>query len=70
MIFFFKDKYLTENEKEKDKKLKDVLNTIVFGIHFDKKESEFINTILSNRNNKIQPFFGSLYDDFIKKIFN
>ena len=69
MDFLFKDKYLTDNIKEKENKLKSIMKFIVFGIRFDENESEFINSILSNKNNETQSFFGNLYNDFIKKIF-
>ena len=72
--FLNNDEFLIQNEKEeKENKLKSMLNTITLGIHFDKKETKFINDLLSNKmigdDFNIKSFFGNLYGIFIKSIF-
>ena len=71
--FLENDELLSEYEENREKYLKSILDIISIGIHFDKNESKFINDILNNgtiEDFNIKKFFGNLYNDFIKKIFN
>ena len=71
--FLEDDEFFNCDEKEKERKLEPLLNTICIGICFNKKESKFISDILNNRHFdefNVKKFFGNLYQNFIKKIFN
>ena len=71
--FLNNDEFLVQDEKEKENKLKSMLNIITLGIHFDKKETKFINDLLNNKmiddDFNIKSFFGNLYGIFVKNIF-
>ena len=71
--FLEDDDFFNCDDEKKENKLEPLLNTICIGICLDKKESKFISDILNNRyfdEFNVKKFFGSLYRNFIKKIFN
>ena len=73
LLFLNRDYFLIDDDLEKEAKLKKILDTISIGIHFDQKETKFFNDILNNKSIddfNVQSFFGNLYGEFIKTIFN
>ena len=71
-VFLYNDEYLNQDDKEKEMKLKKILDIISIGFRFDKNESKFFNDILNNKtidDFNIQYFFGNLYGELMRKVF-
>ena len=70
--FLNKDLYITKDYSKKEEKLKKIFDIIILGIRFDKNDNDFFNILLNNKSFdyfNTQNFFGNLYDELIKKIF-